>query len=166
MEHHPNTDTVMEVAPLSSSMVEFEDATGIEYGLRNASLGDCKDAHPAMHSSNDDEDEGNQEHQGDALMSNHVILSGVGYVGALHESNSNPTHYSKQGNKELHVENKGHMTVDLLAHKVDPYEDAICNDPNGGCDAFFPSRPHSYGFDILHEKICIFFTCLFNFRLV
>ena len=58
------------------------------------------------------------------------------------------------------------MAVDLLAHKVDPYEDAMPNNPCGSCDAFFPSRPHSCSPNISHDKVCIFFACLFNFRLV
>ena len=49
----------------------------------------------AMHSFYDNEDEGGQEHQGDALMSDHVIFSGVGSVRASHEFDSNLMYCSK-----------------------------------------------------------------------
>jgi hypothetical protein len=48
----------MEDAPLDSDVVESMDANGIECALRNASLGGCKDALPAMRSSDDHEDGG------------------------------------------------------------------------------------------------------------
>jgi hypothetical protein len=102
-----------------------------------------------------------EEHQGD-----HVSISGVGSTRALRDPNSNPAHCSRQGNEEPHAEMEGHMVVDLLAHEVDPYEDAMRDDLDGGCDAFFPSKPQSCGPNISHNKVCILFTCLFNFRLV
>jgi hypothetical protein len=160
VEHCPDADTTMEDAPLGSGVVESEDAT--KCVLRNASLGSCNDALPAMHSS----DDGGQEHQGDALMSDHVTLNGVGSARALYESDSNPAYCSGQSNVEPHAEKEGHMAVDLLAHEVDPYEDAMRDNPDGSCDAFFPSRPHSCGPNILHNKVGILFTCLFNFRSV
>jgi hypothetical protein len=58
MEHCPDADAAMEDAPLGSGVAEFEDATEIECALRNASIGGCKDALPALLSSDDDEDEG------------------------------------------------------------------------------------------------------------
>jgi hypothetical protein len=86
MEH----DTTMEDAPLGSGVAESEDATEIEYVLRNASIGGCKDVLLALHSFDDDEDEGDQEHQGNARMFDDLSFSGVGCSGASHESDSNP----------------------------------------------------------------------------
>jgi hypothetical protein len=131
----------MEDVPLGSSVAESEDATEIECALRNASIDGCKDALPALHSSNDDEDEGGQEHQEDARMSANLTLSGIGSTGASHESDSNPTHCSRHDNEEPHPKIEGHRAVDLLAHDVDPYEDAMRDNPDGGCDAFLPSKP-------------------------
>jgi hypothetical protein len=61
---------------------------------------------------------------------------------------------------------EGDKAVDLLAHDVDPYEDAMCNDPDGGSHAFFPSKSQSFDPNIPHGKVCIHFTCLFNFKSV
>jgi hypothetical protein len=56
--------------------------------------------------------------------------------------------------------------VDLLAHDVDPYEDAMRDDPDGGFHTFVPSKPQSFDPNILHDEVCIHFTCLFSFKLV
>jgi hypothetical protein len=61
---------------------------------------------------------------------------------------------------------EGDKAVDLLAHDVDPYEDAMRNDANGGFDAFFPSKPQSFDTNIPHGEVCISFTCLFNLKSV
>jgi hypothetical protein len=37
------------------------------------------------------------------------------------------------------------MTVDLVDVEVDPYEAAMRNHPDGGCDTFFHSKHHSCG---------------------
>jgi hypothetical protein len=62
VEHRPDADAAMEDAPVGSGMEEPEDATEIECALWNASIGGCKDALPALRSSDDDEDEGGEEH--------------------------------------------------------------------------------------------------------
>ena len=51
-----------------------------------------------QHSTDDDEDEGGGEDQVDARMPDNLFFGGVGFAGALHESDSNPTECSKQGN--------------------------------------------------------------------
>jgi hypothetical protein len=66
VEHRPDVGVAIEDAPLGSGVAESEDATEIECALWNASIGGCKDVLPALRSSDDDEDEGSQEHQGDA----------------------------------------------------------------------------------------------------
>jgi hypothetical protein len=65
VEHRPAADAAIEDAPLGSGMAESEDATKIECALPNASIGGCKDVLPVLRSSDDDEDEGGQEHHGD-----------------------------------------------------------------------------------------------------
>ena len=164
VKHRPNTDAAMQDAPVGSGAAEFEDATEIECALRNASIGICKDALSAFHST--DDDEGGGEDQVDAHMFDNLSLSGIGSVGALHESNSNPLEYSEQGNEEQRAEKEGDKVVDLLAHNVDPYEDAICNDANGGFHAFLPSKPQSFNTNILHNEVCIYFTYLFSLKSV
>jgi hypothetical protein len=94
VEHCPDIDAAMEYAPLGSDVAESEDATEIECALRNASIGDCKDALPTLRSSYDDEGEGGQEYHGDGQMSDDLSFGGVGFSGASHESNSNPAEYS------------------------------------------------------------------------
>jgi hypothetical protein len=141
VKHRPDADAAMEDAPLGSGVAKFEDATEIECSLRNASIGSCKDALPALHSSDDDEDEGGQEYQGDARMSDDLSFNGVSFSGASHESDSNPAECSGQGNEEQHAEMEGGKAVGLLAHNVDPYEDAMRNNPDGGFHAFLPSKP-------------------------
>jgi hypothetical protein len=83
IEHCPDGDAAMEEAPLIAGMAESENATEIECALRNASIGGCKDALPALRSSNDDEDEGGEEHEGDARRSNDLSFGGVGSVGGM-----------------------------------------------------------------------------------
>jgi hypothetical protein len=90
VEHRPDADAAMEDVPLGSDVAESEDATEVEWALRNASIGGCKDALPALRSSNDDEDEEGQEHHGDARMFDDLSFSGVGCSGTSHESDSNP----------------------------------------------------------------------------
>jgi hypothetical protein len=52
------------------------------------------DALSALRSSDDNEDEGGEEHQGDAHMSDNLSFGGVGSAGASHESDSNPAECS------------------------------------------------------------------------
>ena len=61
---------------------------------------------------------------------------------------------------------EGHKAVELVAHNVDPYKDAMRDNPDGGFIAFLPSNPKSSGPNIPHNNLCIHFTCLFNFRLI
>ena len=44
-------------------------------------------------------------------MSNELSFGGVGSTRASHESNSNPTECSGQGNEEQHVEKEGDKAV-------------------------------------------------------
>jgi hypothetical protein len=137
VEHRPNADAAMEDAPVGSVAVEFEDATEIECALWNALIGGCKDALPAFRSTDNNEDEGGDEDQVDARISDDLSFSGVGSVGASHEFDSNPAECSGQGTEEQHAEMEGDKTVDLLAHDVDPYEDAMRDDSDGGFHASF-----------------------------
>jgi hypothetical protein len=155
VEHHPHTDAAMEDAPLGSGMAESEDATEIECDLRNASIGGCKDAVPAFRSTDDDEDEGRGEDQVDARMSDDLSFGGVGSVGASHESDSTPADCSGQGIEEQHAKMEGNKAVDLLADDVDPYEDAMRDDSDGGFHAFLPSKSQSLDPNIPHSKVCI-----------
>jgi hypothetical protein len=58
------------------------------------------------------------------------------------------------------------MAVDLLAYDVDPYEDAMRDDSDGGFNAFLPSKSHSVDSNILHGEVCIHLSWLFNFKSV
>ena len=100
MEHCPDIDAAMEDALVGSCSAKSKDATEIEYTLRNASIGGCKDALPAFRSIDDDEDEGGSEDLVDACIFDNLSLSGVGSARASHESNSNLAKYSKHGNEE------------------------------------------------------------------
>jgi hypothetical protein len=171
VEHCPNADATMEDALVGSDAAESEDATEIEYALRNASIGGCKDALLAFRSTDDNEDEGGDEDQVDARMSDDLSFGKVGSTGASHEFDSNPTECSGQGNEEQHAEKQdaekqGDKAVDLLAHNVDPYEDAMRDDVDGGFHAFLPSKPQSFDTNIPHSEGCIYFTCLFNLKSV
>jgi hypothetical protein len=166
LEHRPHTDATMEDAPLGSGMAESEDATEIECALWNASIGGCKDALPAFRSTDDDEDEGGGEDQVDARMSDDLSFGGVGSAGASHGSNSNPAECSGQGHEEQHAEMEGDKAVDLLADDVDPYEDAMRDDSDGGFQAFLPSKSQSVDPNIPHGEVCIHLSCLFNFKSV
>jgi hypothetical protein len=119
-------------APVGSGVAKSEDATKIECALWNASIGGYKDALPAFRSTDDDEDEGGGEDQVDARMSDDLSFGGVGSVGASHESDSNPVECSGQGTEEQYAEMEGDKAVDLLAHDIDPYEDAMRDDSDGG----------------------------------
>jgi hypothetical protein len=69
------------------------------------------------------------------------------------------------GNEELQADKEGDMMVDLVDDEVVPYKAAMCDHPDGGCDTFFYSKHHSCSPNIPHNKVCILFTCLFNFKL-
>ena len=56
--------------------------------------------------------------------------------------------------------------VDLLAHNVDLYEDAMHDDADRRFHAFLASKPQSFDTNIPHSEVCIYFTCLFNLKLV
>jgi hypothetical protein len=99
-------------------------------------------------------------------MSDDLSFGGVGSTGASHESNSNPPECSGQGNEEQHAEKEGDKAVDLLAHDVDPYEDAMRDDLDGGFHVFLPSKPQSFDPNIPQGEVCIHFTCSFNFKSV
>ena len=73
---------------------------------------------------------------------------------------------SGQGNEKQHAKKEGDEAIDLLAHDVDPYEDAMRNDANGGFHAFLLLKPQSFDTNIPYNKVCIYFTCLFNLKLV
>ena len=141
MEHWPNTDATMEDAQWASDVAESEDATEIECALRNASISGCKDALPAFCSIDDDEDERGGEDQVDARMSNDLSFGRVGSVRALHELDANPAECSGEGNEEQHAEKEGDEAVDLLAHDVDPYKDAMHDDVDGEFHANLPLKP-------------------------
>jgi hypothetical protein len=95
-----------------------------------------------------------------------LSFSGVGSAGASHGSDSNPAHCSGQGTEKHHAQMEGDKAVDLLAHNVDPYEDAMRDDSDGGFQAFLPSKSQSVDPNIPHGEVCIHFSCLFNFRSV
>jgi hypothetical protein len=61
---------------------------------------------------------------------------------------------------------RGDKAVDLLAYDVDPYEDAMRDDSNGGFNAFLPSKSHSVDPNIPHGEVCIHLSWLFNFKSV
>ena len=56
--------------------------------------------------------------------------------------------------------------VDLLAYNVDPSNDAMRDDADERFHAFLPLKPQSFNTNILHGKVCIYFTCLFNLKSV
>ena len=130
VEHCPDINTAMEDAPVGFGMGESEDAIGC-----------CKDALLAFCSNDDDGDEGGSEDQVDTCMSDNLSFGGVSSIGASHESDSNPAKCSGYGNEEQHAEKEGDEALDLLAHDVDPYEDAMHGNVDGGFHAFLPSKP-------------------------
>ena len=71
-------------------------------------------------------------------MFDDLSFSRVGFSGALYEVHSNPTECSGQGNEEPHAEMEGHKAVDLVAHDVDPYKDAMWDNLDGGSITFLP----------------------------
>ena len=146
--------------------MESEDAIENEGAFWNASISGCKDALPAFCSIDDNEDEGGGEDQMDAHMSDNLSFSGVGFVGALRESDSNATECFGQGNEEHHAEKEGDEAVDLLALNVDPYEDAMRDNADGDFYAFHLSKPQSFNNNIPHGEVCIYFTRLFNLKSV
>jgi hypothetical protein len=165
-EHRPDADAAIEDAPLGSNVAGSEDATEIECALWNASIGGCKDALPALRSSDDNEDEGGEEHEGDARMSDDLSFGGVDSAGAAHESDSNLADYFRQGNERQPTQMVDQKAVHSLADDVDPYEDAMHDDPDVGFHAFLLSKPQSIDPNIPHDEVCIYSTCLFNFKSV
>ena len=141
VEHCPNTDTAIEDVPMNSGAMESEDATKIECAFWSASINGCKDILPTFHFTDDNEDDGSSEDQVDASMSNNLSFGGVGSPGASCESNSIIVEYSGQGIEEHHAQKEGDEALDLLAHDVDPYKDAMRNNADRGFHAFLPSKP-------------------------
>jgi hypothetical protein len=166
VEHRPDGNATMEEAPLIAGVAESKDAIEIECALRNASINGCKDALLAFRSFDDDEDEGDEEHEGDTRMSDNLSFGGVGSTGATHESDSNLVDCSGQGNEGQPTQMVDQKAVHSLADDVDPYEDAMRDDPDVGFHAFLPSKPQSFDPNIPHDKVCIYSTCLFNFKSV
>jgi hypothetical protein len=95
-------------------------------------------------------------------MFNHVSIDGVGSGRALYDPNSNPLQCSGQGNEELQADKEGDVAVDLVHKEFDSYQAAISDHPVGNCDSFLHSKPHNCSPNILHNKVCIIFTFLFN----
>ena len=168
MYHGASSDieAAMEDVLEGCDTTKSEDAIEIDYALWNASISGCKDVLPAFCSTNDDEDEGGGEDQVDACMSNNLSFDGVGSARASHESDSNLAVSSREGNEEQHVEKEGDEALDLLAYNINLYEDAMRDDADGRFHAFFCSKPQSFDTNILHNEVCIYFTCLFNLKSV
>jgi hypothetical protein len=61
---------------------------------------------------------------------------------------------------------EGDKAVDLLADDVDPYEDAMRDNSDGGFHTFLPSKSQSVDPNIPHGEVCIHLSCLFNFKSV
>ena len=58
MKHRPNTNATMEDVHGALGMAGSEEPIEIKCALQNASISGCKDARPAFHSTDDNEDEG------------------------------------------------------------------------------------------------------------
>ena len=165
MEHCPDTDATMEDVHGALGATGSKDAIEIECALWNATISGCKDALLAFHSTDDDEDEGGGEDQVDARMSDNLSFGGVGSAGASRDLDANLAECSGHGYEEQHVEEEGDEAVDLLAHDIDPYEDAMHDDADGGFHANVLSKPQSFNTNIPHSEVCIYFTCLLSLKL-
>lgn len=151
--------------PKEPCVVRSEDPIGNESALWNASLDGCKNALPALCSSDDNEDDGGHiEHQTNICMFNHVSINGVNCGEASCDLDWNPTECSEHGKEKPQANRDGGMTIDLVDYKVDPYKEAMHDNLNGGSGTFFHSECHSRDPNILHDEINIFFTYLFNFN--
>jgi hypothetical protein len=129
-------------------------------------LDDCKEGLQALHSSDDDGDDGGQERLKDAHMSNHVSIRGVDCGRASSDPNSNPLECFEHGSKDSQIDTEGNMNVDLVDYKVNPYKEALqmCDLPDGGGKTFFHLERHNCSPNIPYDEVCILFTCLYNFK--
>jgi hypothetical protein len=150
----------MDDVPHCFGVPRSEDAAEIESALWSASLEGCKDALPALRSTNDDADDRIHQYERNVHMSYHVSISGANCGGALGKPNSNPLVCSGQGGEEAQADREGNVMVDLIDYKVDPYKAAIRDHPDGGANSFFQLERHSGGPNIPHDKMNILLTCL------
>ena len=118
-----------------------KDATKIECALWNASITGCKGVLPAFYSIDDDDDERGDEDQVDARMVDNLSFGGVGSIGASRDLDANPAECSGHGNEEQHAVEEGDEAVDVVAHDVDLYEDAMRLDANVGFHANLLLKP-------------------------
>jgi hypothetical protein len=95
VNHRPNNDAAMEGLAEISSVVAFDDHVDIEFALWNANLDGCKEALPAFHSSDDDEDEGGYDKQFDVPLTYHLNITGMNYGEASCDRDSTPLECSR-----------------------------------------------------------------------
>ena len=161
VEHCLDGKATMEEAPLIAGVVEFEDAIEIECALWNASIDGCKDVLLAFCSFDDDEDEGGEEHEGDARMFNDLSFGGIRSTGVVHELDSNLADYFGQGNQGQLTQMVGQKAVHSLADDVDLHEDAMSQQSRCGISClssfnaskFQPQHSAQRGMHLFHLLI-------------
>jgi hypothetical protein len=97
LDRRPDDDVAMEDVAEISSVAASDDHVDIEFVLRNANLDGCKDALPALRSSEDDEDNGGHEKQSDTCLSENLNITGVVSGQASPRRDSTHPECSKQG---------------------------------------------------------------------
>jgi hypothetical protein len=140
-----------------SSVAASDDHVDGEFALRNANFDSCKEALPAFHSFDDNEDDGGHEKQSDVFLSDHLNITGVNSGKASRDRDSTLPECSKQGGQEAHAEEKGCMLLDAVDYKMDVYEAAMCDPSDGGVDAFFRLEHSSTAASVPRNKVRLFF---------
>jgi hypothetical protein len=165
VDHRPDNDIAMEDVAKISDVVASDDHVDIEFALRNANLDSCKEALPALRSSDDDEDDGGHEKQSDVLLFDHLNIIGLNSGDTSHERDSIPQECSRHGGLEPHAKEKGRMTLDAVDYEMDVYEAAMYDPSDGGADAFFRLEHSSKAANISRNKVRLFFPFSSNFKI-
>jgi hypothetical protein len=82
MEIRPDNDDRMVDVPESEGLGTSEDPTGIVAALRNSSLDGCKEGFPPRGSSDDDDNDGGQEHGEGGQTGDHARVTTIDSGGA------------------------------------------------------------------------------------
>jgi hypothetical protein len=124
MEIRPDNDDRMVDAPESEGLGTSEDPTGIVAALRNSSLDGCKEGFPPRGSSDDDNDDGGQEHGEGGQTGDHARIIAVNSGGTSGNPLSDSGDHFGHGGDEPVADKEDRMEDDLVDYDSDPYKSA------------------------------------------
>jgi hypothetical protein len=166
MEIRPDSDDRMVDVPESEGLDTSEDPTGLEAVLYNSSLDGCKEFFPRKGSSDDDDEDRGQDRGEGGQMGDHAHVTIVDSAGASDNPLSDSGEYSGHNGDELVADKEGRMEDDLVDYDSDPYESAMCDQPEAADDSIFRAECHSRDPNTPQVEVCFLLFLLYYIQLL